>query len=88
MEACKSDALVLCHQVKLPKLSTGKNPLVILLHGVGSNEQHLFSFANYFPENFIVISARAPFTLAPNKYAWFEVPFLQNQRVINEEQEA
>lgn len=88
MEACKGEALVLCHEVKLPKLSTGNNPLVILLHGVGSNEKHLFSFANYFPENFIVVSARAPFTIAPNKYAWFEVQFLQHKRVINEEQEA
>lgn len=88
MEACKGEALVLCHEVKLPKLSTGKNPLVILLHGVGSNEKHLFSFANYFPDNFIVVSARAPFNIGQDKYAWFEVQFLQNTRVINEEQEA
>jgi len=58
------------------------------MHGVGSNEKHLFSFANFFPENFIVISARAPFIVGQDKYAWFEVQFLENKRVINEEQEA
>jgi phospholipase/carboxylesterase len=88
MEACKGEALVLCHEVRKPSVSTGKNPMVILLHGVGSNEKHMFDQANLFPENYIVVAARAPFKLGPGKYAWFEVQFLANQRIINEEQEA
>lgn len=88
MEACKGETLVLYHEVKLPKERNGKNPLVIFLHGVGSNEKHLFGFAHQFPENFTVVSARAPFNVGVDKYAWFEVQFLANKRIINEEQEA
>lgn len=88
MEACKGTALVLCHEVRKPKISDGKNPMVILLHGVGSNEKSMFAYAHLFPENFIVVAARAPFEIGAEKYAWFEVQFLANQRIINEEQEA
>lgn len=43
------------------------------MHGVGSNEQNMFSFANALPDNFLVVSARGPLTLRENSYAWFQV---------------
>jgi phospholipase/carboxylesterase len=34
-----------------PKIKLDKNPLIILLHGYGSNEEDLFSFAAELPSN-------------------------------------
>lgn len=71
--------------VKHPKIENGQTPLLILLHGVGSNEKDLFSFADQLPENFMVVSARAPFELGPDSYAWYEVDFSTGKPVINKE---
>ncbi|MFT3919096.1 alpha/beta hydrolase [Cloacibacterium sp.] len=72
--------------VRQPKVATQKPPLIILLHGVGSNEQNMFSFANALPDNFLVVSARGPVTLRENSYAWFQVQFTPEKSIINEEQ--
>lgn len=72
--------------VREPKIKTEKPPLIILLHGVGSNEQHMFSYANALPDNFLVVSARGPLVLRENSYAWFQVQFTPEGSIINEEQ--
>jgi phospholipase/carboxylesterase len=46
--------------------------LLVLMHGVGSNEEDLFGLADEVPARFHVISLRAPFVLGPGSYAWFE----------------
>ena len=46
--------------------------LLVLMHGVGSNEEDLFGLADEVPAPFHVISLRAPFVLGPGSYAWFE----------------
>jgi phospholipase/carboxylesterase len=46
--------------------------LLVLMHGVGSNEQDLFGLSGYVPPQFHVISLRAPFVLGPGAYAWFQ----------------
>ena len=61
--------------VRQPKIKTEKAPLIILMHGVGNNEQNMFSFANSLPDNFLVVSARGSVTLRENSYAWFQVQF-------------
>ncbi|WP_224490375.1 alpha/beta hydrolase [Robertkochia flava] len=50
-------------------------PVIFMFHGYGSNEEDLFSFAYELPEHCIVISARAPYTLMPNAYAWYAINF-------------
>jgi phospholipase/carboxylesterase len=72
--------------VRQPKIKTEKTPLVILMHGVGSNEQNMFSFADSLPDNFLVVSARGPLTLRPNGYAWFQAQIMPDRSIINEEQ--
>jgi phospholipase/carboxylesterase len=72
--------------VRQPKIKTEKTPLVILMHGVGSNEENMFSFADALPENFLVVSARGPLTLRPNGYAWFQAQIMPDRSIINEEQ--
>lgn len=72
--------------VRQPKIKTEKTPLVILMHGVGSNEQNMFSFTDALPDNFLVVSARGPLTLRPNSYAWFQAQIMPDRSIINEEQ--
>lgn len=52
-----------------------KPPLLLLLHGIGSNEWDLYGLVPYLDDRFHVLSLRAPITLAPNSFAWFEVHF-------------
>jgi phospholipase/carboxylesterase len=61
--------------IKEPKLKLDKNPVLLLLHGYGSNEEDLFSFANELPEEYYVISARAPYDLMYGSYAWYAINF-------------
>ena len=67
--------LTLHHLVREPKLKKDKNPLLLLLHGYGSNEEDLFSFASELPDEYYVISARAPYDMTYGSYAWYAINF-------------
>ena len=51
----------------------GKAPLLLLLHGYGSNEEDLFSFAPELPGEYFIISVRAPLTMQPYGNAWYTI---------------
>ena len=68
-------SLTLHHLVREPKIKLDKNPLLLLLHGYGSNEEDLFSFAAELPEEYYVISARAPYDMTYGSYAWYAINF-------------
>ncbi|MFT7498162.1 MAG: phospholipase/carboxylesterase [Porticoccaceae bacterium] len=70
-----SKKLSLEYKIRQPKIPTDNPPLLILLHGYGSNEEDLFSFAPELPEEFLIISARAPLTLGVDSYAWYTIHF-------------
>ena len=70
-----------------PKIHAEHPPVIILLHGVGSNEKDLFSFASQLPDKFLVISARAPIAVGKDSYAWYQLGFSNGKPVINHEQE-
>ena len=61
--------------VQEPKVKHDKNPLLLLLHGYGSNEEDLFSFAPELPDDNYVISVRAPYDLQPYGHAWYAIHF-------------
>lgn len=65
----------LFYLIQEPKEIKETNPLLILLHGFGSNEEDLFSFASELPSDYFIISVRAPKSLAPYGYAWFDIQF-------------
>src|SRR3954462_839977 len=65
----------LYYLVREPKIKADKSPLLPLLHGYGSNEQDLFSFASELPEEYYVVSARAPYDMAYGSYAWYAINF-------------
>lgn len=62
-------------KIKEPKVILDKNPALILLHGYGSNEDDLFSFAAELPEHYYIVSVRAPYDLSYGSYAWYAINF-------------
>jgi phospholipase/carboxylesterase len=76
--------LSLEYLIREPKIKTNKNPLLLLLHGYGSNEQDLFSFASELPDEYYVISARAPYDLQYGSYAWYAINFDGNQNKFSD----
>ena len=64
------------HRVILPTVKTGgEPPCLILLHGVGSDENDLVELGSEIDPGILVVSARAPIELSPGSYAWFKVRF-------------
>lgn len=61
--------------VREPQTIKSSHPVLILLHGYGSNEQDLFSFATELPNDYYVISIRAPYDLMYGSYAWYAINF-------------
>ena len=80
--------LSLHHLVKEPKIKLAKNPLLLLIHGYGSNEDDLFSFANELPDNYYVISVRAPYSLQYGSYAWYSINFDADENKFSDNDEA
>jgi phospholipase/carboxylesterase len=73
--------------IQEPKTKTGINKAIVLLHGVGSNEQDLFGLADQLPSDFYVLSVRAPFALGAGRFAWYNVDFSSGKPVFDVEQE-
>jgi phospholipase/carboxylesterase len=61
--------------VRTPKITTENPPLLILLHGYGSNEEDLFSFAEELPEELLIVSPQAPLSMGFGSYAWYTINF-------------
>lgn len=68
-------SLSLEHLVRQPTVAVTSPPMLVLLHGVGSNERDLFALAPYLDERLLIVSARAPRTRMAGSYAWYEVTF-------------
>lgn len=81
-------SLSLFHLVREPKIKSDKNPLLLLLHGYGSNEEDLFSFASELPDNYYVISARAPHPMPPYGNAWYSIHFDSDANKFSDDDEA
>lgn len=81
--------LSLFHKIREPKItSSEKAPLLLMLHGYGSNEEDLFSFADDLPDEFFIISARAPFPLEPYGHAWYAIHWNSPQGKFTDEVQA
>ena len=80
--------LSLEYQVREPKIIVDKNPLLLLLHGYGSNDSDLFSFATELPDEYYVISARAPYDLQYGSYAWYAINFDADQNKFSDHDQA
>ncbi|HQA75336.1 MAG: alpha/beta fold hydrolase [Flavobacterium sp.] len=76
------------HIVREPKIKKDKNPLILLLHGYGSNEEDLFSFASELPDEYFVISVRAPHDMMYNSFAWYAINFDADENKFSDIEQA
>jgi phospholipase/carboxylesterase len=84
-----SQPLSLTHLAQEPHaapVSGEKPPLLLLLHGVRSNEQDLMGLAPYLDPRFFIVSARAPMVLGPGQFGWYPVAFTPEGPVGDPEQ--
>jgi phospholipase/carboxylesterase len=58
------------------------------MHGYGSNEEDLFSFSEELPEEYYVISARAPYDLQYGSYGGTLLTLMQNQNKFSDNDQA
>lgn len=65
--------LALKYLVQMPPVKNTKPPLLILLHGYGSDEANLFDLCKFLPKDFLIVSARAPYSLPRGGYQWYEM---------------
>ena len=63
-------------------------PLLIMLHGYGSDENDLFSFANELPNELFIISVRAPYPMNPFGNAWYAIHFDAEENKWNDTEQA
>lgn len=78
----------LYYLIKEPKVKQEKNPLLLLLHGYGSNEEDLFSFAAQLPDNYYIVSARAPYHIPPYGFAWYAINFDSDMNKFSDDNQA
>jgi phospholipase/carboxylesterase len=83
----KTASLSLKHLFQPPRrLSDSAPPLLLLLHGYGSNERDLVGLAPYLDPRFQIVSARAPHPLMQDGFAWFEISWTATDIVIDFQQ--
>lgn len=76
------------YKIRQPKTAHENPPLLILLHGYGSNEEDLFSFASELPDELLIVSARAPFDMNFGGYAWYAITLGANDEKFSDLDEA
>lgn len=69
--------------VREPQNINSKTPLLVLLHGYGSNEEDLFSFAPTLPEDWLIVSFRAPMNSAYEGYSWYDIDLMNQENRID-----
>ncbi len=80
--------LSLEHLIRPASVQKNKTPVLFMLHGYGSNEEDLFSFASELPEELFIISIRAPYNLEPYGYTWYAINFDAEQGKWSDDSQA
>lgn len=71
-----TENLSLTHLVREPLApSPAAPPLLLLLHGIGSNEADLFGLSAELDERFFVVSVRAPIVMGAGAFGWFNIEY-------------
>ncbi len=84
----KKQTLLLEHNYRAATNAAENSPVIIMLHGFGSDENDLFSFANELPEKYTIISLKAPIRLEPYGNAWYNIYFDNNQGKFSDDEQA
>jgi phospholipase/carboxylesterase len=69
---------------RVPKKASENPPMLIMLHGYGSHEEDLFSFAEELPDELLIISARAPYSIGFGGHAWYAINFDADQNKFSD----
>lgn len=78
--AQKKIATDLVYLVKEATVKSDTAPVLIMLHGYGSNEADLFDMATSFDGRYTVFSLRAPVAVPGGGFCWYPLEFLPEQR--------
>lgn len=84
----KKQTLLLEHNYRPAKNPSDNPPAIIMLHGYGSDENDLFSFADELPEKYAIISLKAPIRLEPYGNAWYNIYFDNSQGKFSDDEQA
>ena len=80
--------LQLDHNYRAAKNPSATPPAIIMLHGFGSDENDLFSFASELPSEYAVISLKAPIKMQPYGNAWYNIYFDDSQGKFSDDEQA
>lgn len=80
--------LSLEHLIRPSSLTEDKPPIMFMLHGYGSNEEDLFSFAPELHPELCIISVRAPYPMEPFGNAWYAINFDAQQGKWSDDEQA
>ena len=69
--------------VREPENIHAQTPILVLLHGYGSDENDLFSFTPDLPEDWLIVSFQAPHTTPNGGFSWYDIDFLDEEKFIN-----
>ncbi len=84
----KKQTLSLEHNIRFAETATEKAPVIIMLHGFGSDENDLFSFATELPKEYTVIALKAPIPMQPYGNAWYNIYFDDTKGKFSDDEQA
>lgn len=78
--------LGLVYRVRQPAAPdpSGRPPLLILLHGIGSDERDLLALAPHLDRRLLVASVRSPISLGQGGYGWYNMTMTSRGPVIDD----
>ncbi len=63
------------HIIRESSIKDKRSPLLLMVHGFGSNEEDLFSFSRAIPSEYTIVSIRGPINTPGMGYAWYDIYF-------------
>ncbi len=84
----EKQTLLLEHNYRPAKNTLNNPPVIIMLHGYGSDENDLFSFASELPDSYVIIALKAPIKLEPYGNAWYNIYFNDSQGKFSDDEQA
>ncbi len=69
--------------VREPENVHAKTPILLMIHGYGSDENDLFSFVPTLPEDWLVVSFRAPLDTPYGGFSWYDIDFNDPERFVD-----
>lgn len=79
--------LSLDHILRPAQPLSEKAPVIIMLHGYGSDEHDLFSFTSAIDPKYLIVSAKAPVAMQPYGNAWYAISYTpDDDKFINDDQ--